>query len=468
MYLLSKKNLIILNVFFLFLYAEETRLTLPDIEEYQLDNGMRVLISPNYDNPIVYIYMYLKVGAIDSPVDKPGLAGYTFDELKHGTHKYPSKSEVDEKLFSFGNEDGTFKYYALNHEFGYIENYCLKEDTRECLELISEVLIKPTLTFKKEFLKGMLIRLAPKKLFLNEWFLANEHIWNLYTNTTVYFSPLKVMAYNKQDSKDWYNKYIRPENMTLMITGDVNYIYIKKIINEYFGDWESTESLPNKRDYTINLTKNTGIKLRFINFEDKKDHAKTRIITWGPSFVDNWWAEGELARRVLGDKPEYSRLAKIHNKFNKSGDLHYDRHSRSRVPYTVIKSNTNYSDLSSYYSEIVSEFSKLANNSITEKELESAKKEKINGWQNKIYNIESFSTFIQKFYNNGYSLNDISELTDRMKEVTLEDVNSAAKKMFDPNNFMMVVVGNKDSCAAFLEQFENYEYYEQTDEIRKN
>ena len=93
-------------------------LTLPDIEEYQLDNGMRVLISPNYDNPIVYIYMYLKVGALDSPVDKPGLAYYTFDELKHGTHKYPSKNEVDEKLFSFGSKDGTFKYYALDHETG--------------------------------------------------------------------------------------------------------------------------------------------------------------------------------------------------------------------------------------------------------------------------------------------------------------------------------------------------------------
>ena len=37
-------------------------------------------------------------------------------------------------------------------EFGYIENYCLKEDTRECLELISEVLIKPTIAFKKEFI----------------------------------------------------------------------------------------------------------------------------------------------------------------------------------------------------------------------------------------------------------------------------------------------------------------------------
>ena len=40
--------------------------------------------------------------------------------------------------------------------------------------------------------------------------------------------------------------------------------------------------------------------------------------------------------------------------------------------------------------------------------------------------------------------------------------------MFDPNNFMMVVLGNKDSSATFLEQFENYEYYKQTDELRND
>ena len=467
MSLLSKKYfLIFLNIFFIFLCAEDTMLTLPDIEEYQLDNGMRVLISPNYDNPIVYIYMYLKVGKLDSPVDKPGLADHTFHELKHGTHKYPSKNEVDEKLFSFGSKDGTFKYYSLEHEFGYIENYCLKEDTRECLELISEVLIKPTIAFKKEFMKKLVVRLAPKKMFLNEWFLSNEHSWNLYANTTIHFSPHKIMAYSNQDSKDWYNKYIRPENMTLMITGDVNYIYIKKIINEYFGDWKSTGPSPNKREYKIHLTKDTGIKLRFINFEDKKDNALTKIITWGPSFYDEWWAEGHLAKRVLGGEPEYSRLAKIHNKFNKFGYIYVNMHSRSRIPYTVITATTNYSDLSSYYSEIVAEFSKMASNSITEKELESAKKERINGWQNAIYNLEYFSSFIQKYYNNGYSLNDFSGLGNRINSITLEGINSAAEKMFDPNNFMMVVVGNKDSCAAFLEQFKNYEYYEQTDELR--
>ena len=35
---------------------------------------------------------------------------------------------------------------------------------------------------------------------------------------------------------------------------------------------------------------------------------------------------------------------------------------------------------------------------------------------------------------------------------------------FSPN-FMMVVIGNKDSCATFLDQFQDIEYYEQFEEL---
>ena len=32
---------------------------------------------------------------------------------------------------------------------------------------------------------------------------------------------------------------------------------------------------------------------------------------------------------------------------------------------------------------------------------------------------------------------------------------------------MIIVIDNKDSCVTFLEQFENVEYYEHTEEIRR-
>ena len=53
-----------------------------------------------------------------------------------------------------------------------------------------------------------------------------------------------------------------------------------------------------------------------------------------------------------------------------------------------------------------------------------------------------------------------------VENVTLGEVNNAAKEIFDPNNFMIVVIGNKDSCSTFLDHFENVEYYEEHEELR--
>ena len=63
--------------------------------------------------------------------------------------------------------------------------------------------------------------------------------------------------------------------------------------------------------------------------------------------------------------------------------------------------------------------------------------------------------------------NKISNKWMQIKSVTLEEVNSAASKILDGNNLIMTVIGNKDSCVTFLEQFENVEYYEHSEEIRR-
>ena len=126
-----------------------------------------------------------------------------------------------------------------------------------------------------------------------------------------------------------------------------------------------------------------------------------------------------------------------------------------------------YSYLKKYYSELISEFKNLTNNSISKEELELAKATRINDYQNKTYNPKELNNFIQHYYNrNGYSLEKISNMITDINAVTIEEVNAAAIKVFDPNNFVMAITGNKDSCATFLSQFPNIEYYERAEEIR--
>ena len=46
------------------------------------------------------------------------------------------------------------------------------------------------------------------------------------------------------------------------------------------------------------------------------------------------------------------------------------------------------------------------------------------------------------------------------------DLKTEAAKIYNPNNFILLLMGNRDSCATFLEKFEYVDYYEQTEELR--
>jgi len=120
-----------------------------------------------------------------------------------------------------------------------------------------------------------------------------------------------------------------------------------------------------------------------------------------------------------------------------------------------------------FYDLIISEFNNLSSNSINEAELESAKKIISNRLKYELNKPKDFTHFIQREYNvNGYSLEKIRGALKNLNDVGLDEVNSAAAKIYNPNNFILLVMGNQDSCATFLEQFENVEYYEHTEELR--
>ena len=62
------------------------------------------------------------------------------------------------------------------------------------------------------------------------------------------------------------------------------------------------------------------------------------------------------------------------------------------------------------------------------------------------------------------SIDKLKSNISQIQSVSLTEINKAAKKVFDPDNFIMVVQGNKDSCQTFLDQFDNVNYYKNGDE----
>ena len=82
------------------LYADEDLLHLPNIEEFTLNNGMRVLFSQNYDYPTVYCHVYINSGKLDDPQKGGSLAEIVELSIAEATEKYPKEGEIKELIYT--------------------------------------------------------------------------------------------------------------------------------------------------------------------------------------------------------------------------------------------------------------------------------------------------------------------------------------------------------------------------------
>ncbi len=447
------------------LYADEDLLQLPNIEEFTLNNGMRVLFSQNYDYPTVYCHVYINSGKLDDPQKGGALAEIVELSIAEATEKYPKEGEIKELMQSFGDDGGRIDHKNVNEYSLEIGSYFLKEDINPGIELFSELLQRPLYPSKNKFWISLAMPFIPKKNMYNKHFLTKLHLNHLYSNITTSKGFKTFLQIRTNDMKEWHNSYIRPENTTIMITGDVNYIYVKELIKKYFSNWKSIDEAPDRAKYKININDTSSTKIRFIN-TDFND-AEIRIILKSASNKDSWYLSSELAKTVFNPGHSAGRIQKIYHQLNLYGEIDQLSSTSARLPWTQIRGKVKYKNVEKFYDLIVSEFNNLSNNSINEAELKSAKKIISNRLKYELNKPKDFTHFIQRKYNvNGYSLEKISEGLQKLNAVTLEDVNDAAARIYNPDNFILLVMGKRDSCSTFLELFENVEHYEHTEALR--
>ena len=447
------------------LYADEDLLQLPNIEEFTLNNGMRVLFSQNYDYPTVYCHVYINSGKLDDPQKGGSLAEIVELSIAEATEKYPKEGEIKELMQSFGDDGGRIDHKNVNEYSLEIGSYFLKEDINPGMELFAELLQRPLYPSKNKFWISLAMPFIPKKNMYNKWSLTSTHLNHLYANIKRTNKLKSLLTLTTNDMKNWHNSYIRPENTTIMITGDVNYIYIKNVIEKYFGNWSNIGKRGERVQYNININDKSDIKVRFINtdFQD----AEIRVMVRTASHKDEWYLPSELVKTIFNPGHSNGRLQKIHQKLNFYGELSQATSKSERLPSTRISGTVKYSEVGKFYDLIISEFKNLSNNSIDDAELESAKNIISNRLKYELNEPEDLTLFIQREYNvNGYDLEKIKGAISNLNDVGLDEVNSAAAKIYNPNNFILLVMGKRDSCATFLEQFENVEYYEHTEELR--
>jgi zinc protease len=247
-----KNNKYILNLFLvmmiLFVFSVShifaADITLPEYEyqEFQLDNGLKILVFPDHDVPLLKLSIYYNVGSIDEPEGKTGISHFLEHTMFLGTEAVPN-GKIDELISSVGgqlNAATTFDYTYYYHEVpsSMLELVmALEADRMKNLKFDSQEIAREKEVIKQER------RLRTENNIFNKGFeeikAAAFEGSPLEHNVIGWMDDIESIT--AVDLEDYYNKYYAPNNALLVLSGDVKTEDVKVLAEKYFSDIERND-----------------------------------------------------------------------------------------------------------------------------------------------------------------------------------------------------------------------------------
>ncbi len=266
---------------------------------YTLDNGLQVYLAKNSDEPKIQTYIAVRAGSNYDPADNTGLAHYLEHMLFKGTHKigtinweiekpYLDKiSHLYEKHKAEPNEEKKKSIYKQIDSISYeASKKCIANDYDKMLSSLGaegtnahtwyeETVYKnkvPTnelekwLQIESERFSTLVLRLFHTELeaVYEEFNRAQDNDFRI-----VYYELMRNLfpkhPYGQQTTigesehlknpsmvaiHDYFDKYYVPNNMAVVLVGDLDFDKTIALVNQYFGKWKAKEvthpTLPNE------------------------------------------------------------------------------------------------------------------------------------------------------------------------------------------------------------------------------
>lgn len=206
------------------------------VHEFELENGLKILIKEDHRAPVVVSEVWYKVGSAYEP---PGITGISH-VLEHMMFKGTKKLKPGEFSRIIAEHGGRENAFTSRDYTGYYQqlessrlpiSFELEADRMRNLVLTEEEFTKEIQVVMEE--RRMRVEDDPQSIAV-EQFYAAAHTNSPYRVPTIgWMDDLKQMTVD--DLKAWYQTWYAPNNATLVVVGDVDPQAVLKLAKEHFG-----------------------------------------------------------------------------------------------------------------------------------------------------------------------------------------------------------------------------------------
>lgn len=406
--------------------------------EYQLENGLKIVVKEDHRAPVVMTQVWYRVGSADEPLDKGGISHLLEHMMFKGT-SHVSSEDYERLIAKFGGINNAFTSYDYT---GYYE---LFPANRFPLALELEADRMKNLVFNEnEFVKEHQVVMEERRQRTDDNPLAKAYesfrllaLPDSPKGESVIGPMDELESITLPDLKDWYKTWYAPNNATVVIVGDVKPQEVLAQVKRYFGDLKPSD-LPTRP-----AVKQKGF--RGYQQVDSEQAVQVPVLLMGynvPSLVtagkdDEKQAYAlSLAQDVLDGGLSArleSRLIREQGLLTTVGTS-YDLLDRGDGLFLIQATPREGVSLAQAQQAIITEIEKLKTDPIAADEIDRAKTNTVTGLVYAQDSMEGQARMIGSLQSIGLDDRLLAELPTKLDNVTVKDIQAASKKYLVKDN----------------------------------
>lgn len=410
---------------------------------YKIDdlaNGLRLVTVPTEFPNLAALYIVVQTGSRNEV--EPGKTGFAhfFEHMMfRGTNEFPPE-KYQAVLSAAGAASNAFTsadltaYHTTFSKSDLEIVLRMEADRFQNLDYSPEVFRTEALAVLGEYNKNA----AAPFLRISEVLSDKAFQRHPYQHTTMGFlKDIQDMPNQLAYSKEFFQRYYRPEYTTILVVGDVEVTATRKLVEKYWGGWRRgtyksaipvEPPLDGPKEARIDWPTSTlpivTVAFRGPAYDDRtKDHAALDLITT-IAFSEN----SELYRQVVLKGQQADNLSAFYP---------------NRVdPYLfqVIARVKKAEDVEGVRDQILSTTAKLKDTLVDRKELDRVKQRLRNELALSMDNSEAIARTLAEFVALRRTPETINTLYETYSTLTPEDLRETARKYFTEKNRIVVTL----------------------------
>ncbi len=399
------------------------------IKEYEMSNGLRILLMPDQSQTNIAVNIVYKVGSRHEGYGESGMAHL----LEHMLFKQCKKfTDIKKAIADKGAQaNGTTWYDRTNY---YEILSASDENLRWAIDMEADRMVNSKILpdeLKKEFSvvrNEFEIGENDPGGVLNERVLSSMYLWHNYGKSTI-GSKEDIERVKPENLKAFYKKYYQPDNAVLMIAGKFDEKKALQYAQQYFGPIPKPTRVLQPT-YTVEPSQDGE---REVSLRRTGDIQYLAMGYHTPSLADKEYASNDALIQILTNNPSgvlYKNLVETKLAAGMYGYAQtlYDP-GFTYFQVAVAKDKSLDSARQAFYATMNSVPSMI----FTDEELTRAKNNILKGIGNVTNNTINWAISLTEFVGAGdWRLWFLYR--DRIEKLTLGDVQAAARKYYKPSN----------------------------------